>query len=122
MIPKTKEVYIRKMIFDDAGTVEEIEKESFSEPWSDKSIKNGLANNGNYFIVAEKNKTIIGYAGMYFVMNEGYMYNIAVKRNYRNQGIGGMLLDNLLVHCKRKNLDFLSLEVRCSNINAIKLM
>ncbi len=121
MIPKIKKIYIRKMTFDDARTVEEIEKDSFSDPWSERSIKNGIIKQDNYFIVAEKNDTILGYAGMYFVLTEGYMYNIAVKRVYRNQGIGGMLLDSLLMHCKRAKLDFLSLEVRCSNISAIKL-
>ena len=58
---------------------------------------------------------------MYSVCGEGYIYNIAVLPDFRNRGIAKSLLDDLLKYSFSKKLEFLSLEVRVSNIAAINL-
>lgn len=121
MMQKTENILLRRMTFEDAPKIFEIEKECFSEPWSEKALKDSLANRNSYFTVSEINGEIIGYAGMYFALGEGYMYNIAVKSDFRNLGVGRRIIENMIGFCKEKKLEFLSLEVRKSNYKAIKL-
>lgn len=97
-----------------------IEKICFNSPWSYNGIKEELYNPNAYFIVF-KEKTVVGYAGMYSVCSEGYINNIAVLPEFRNRGIAKQLLDDLLGYSVLNNLDFLSLEVRISNEAAINL-
>lgn len=126
MMLKTDEVNFRELNSitvsnNYANDIYEIEKECFSEPWSLKGIKDTIDNENSYFVVCELGNSIIGYAGMYVVCDEGYVYNIAVKKMYRNFGIGKTLLNKLLIHCNDKGLKFLSLEVRQTNLAAMNL-
>lgn len=106
---------------EDVLVVAEIEKECFSKPWSEKAIKTEMNNDLSYFIVAKVRNEVVGYGGMYSVMCEGYIYNIAVKFKYRRFGIGKDIVNGLVNYSKNKNLKFLSLEVRKSNAPAINL-
>lgn len=106
---------------EDVLVVAEIEKECFSKPWSEKAIKTEINNDLSYFVVAKVGNEVVGYGGMYSVMGEGYIYNIAVKFKYRRFGIGKDIVNELVNYSKNKNLKFLSLEVRKSNTPAINL-
>ena len=64
---------------------------------------------------------IAGYCGCYGVAGEGYIYNVAVGKNYRRQGIGFRLLQDLIEAAKSRGIESLTLEVRKSNLPAIKL-
>ncbi len=101
--------------------VSKIEKECFSEPWSEKSILEEFNNQNSYFVVATLENDIIGYAGMYCVCDEGYIYNIAVRKQYRGLGVGKRLLICLEDYSKQNKLKFLTLEVRNTNNIAINL-
>ena len=106
---------------EDVLVVAEIEKECFSKPWSEKAIKTAINDDLSHFIVAKIGNEVVGYGGMYSVMGEGYIYNIAVKRKYRKFGIGTNIVNELVNYSKIKSLNFLSLEVRKSNTPAINL-
>lgn len=101
-------------------SVAEIEKENFSEPWSEKSIRESL-NNSTVFFVAEKEDSVLGYVGLNFVLDEGYITSIAVKKENRNCGIATALINKCFDFADQKKLSFISLEVRNSNKNAIDL-
>lgn len=96
-----------------------IEKHCFSTPWTDEQIKN--SDDSTVFFVAKTEEKIVGYAGMYTVLDEGYVTNIGVMPNFRRKGIGKKLLENLLEYSAELKLEFLSLEVRVTNIAAITL-
>ena len=113
-----KHLDISAMTEDDVNTIHNLEKICFSQPWSEKSLISSLKNKNSYFIVAKYNKNIVGYAGMYFVQDEGYIYNIAVYPEFRRLGIGQALLENLEIYCINNKLKFISLEVRESNTSA----
>ena len=116
------DINIRIATFNDVQKIYDIEKECFSTPWSENSISSAINANNTYFAIAQRdNKEVIGYAGLYFVCKESYMYNIAVKYNLRNFGVGTKLVNNLKNFCIKNAMEFLSLEVRKSNIPAIKL-
>jgi len=98
-----------------------IERECFSAPWSEASLEEELYNPLCSFIVAQRHDgAVLGYAGLHAIMDEGYIDNIAVRSDYRGQGIGDDLLD-VFVRFGRAKLAFLTLEVRASNEPAIGL-
>lgn len=111
---------IEKMTNSDVDGVAALEKEVFSTPWSHESIEEELANPLAQIFVAKDNGRVIGYIGMHFIIDEGYITNIAVSENYRRNGIATTLLRKVYRFAKEQELAFLSLEVRKSNDVAIR--
>lgn len=101
--------------------VAEIENKCFSHPWSLKSLESELKNNGSHFYVSVEDDKVLGYIGMNVVVDEGYIFNVAVDENARKKGIGTALINTLVTFAKKNSLAFLTLEVRQSNENAIRL-
>ncbi len=101
--------------------VAELEKLCFSEPWSEQSLFETIENNNNYFFVAEKDNIVLGYIGIYNICGEGNITDFAVFPQYRRKGIGSAIIKFAIDKCKSINMDFLTLEVRESNSNAISL-
>lgn len=104
----------------DIPIIAEIEKERFSEPWSENSIRSAMNNNTVFFLAKQNGKTV-GYVGLSVVADEGYITNIAVKKEAEKQGVATALLAKVCEYCVEKQLAFFSLEVRKSNTQAIKL-
>ena len=63
--------------------VAEIENKCFSHPWSLKSLESELKNNGSHFYVSVEDDKVLGYIGMNVVVDEGYIFNVAVDENAR---------------------------------------
>ena len=101
--------------------IAEIERECFSDPWSEVSISSELQKDGSVYFVAVSNEGVLGYCGLNFVLDEGYITNIAVRASLRGNGIGTALLKALISRSKELSLAFVSLEVRVSNEKAISL-
>ncbi len=112
-------VIIRGMTEKDIDEVLEIEKEAFETPWSRDAfvlelIKNQLAK----YIVADKDNKIVGYGGLWLILDEGHITNIAVRASFRGQGIGNLLLEKLIDICEEREINNMTLEVRKSNLVA----
>ena len=101
--------------------LEEIEQQCFSMPWTAQQLKSQLPDDRHVFIVAEDNDRVLGYVGMMYVLDEGYISNVAVRIDCRRLGIGDALIDALERECENKKLSFVTLEVRAGNDPAIKL-
>lgn len=101
--------------------IAEIEKECFSDPWSEEALRSELSNDGACFLTAIVNGEVAGYMGMHMVLDECYIANVAVKPSYRRQGIAEALLYTAEKTAQEKNCSFISLEVRVSNTPAINL-
>ncbi len=99
----------------------EIEKDSFDDSWSKKMLEQELNNKMAEYFVGMIDDKIIGYIGSWYVINEGQITNIAVRKEYRKQGFGNKLLQHLIQYYKDKDCLGITLEVRKSNENAIKL-
>ena len=98
-----------------------LERACFSHPWSEESLQGELWNDSAVIIVAEgEDGTVLGYAGLQTVLDEGYINNVAVHEAYRRQGIADELIAAFVRFGKAK-LAFLTLEVRASNSPAIAL-
>ena len=98
-----------------------IEKMCFSHPWSRQSVESELNNDGSVFIAAVEGERVIGYIGMSVVIDEGYIFNVAVDPEYRKKGVGSSLINELVTYGKKNDLCFLTLEVRESDQAAVSL-
>ncbi len=105
---------------DDAEALAYIEAQSFSEPWSKNAFLESI-DSGTYFFKAEKDNKIIGYIGISAIAGEGYITNIAVLEEYKGLGVGILLLNRVVSLARILRLEFVSLEVRASNLAAISL-
>ena len=107
------------MTADHLDQVAELERRCFSDPWSRRMLSEHLENECAATLVAQgEDGTILGYAGVLVVVDEGYITNIAVRPEYRRQGVASQLLDVFRRFAEGKGLAFLTLEVRASNAAA----
>lgn len=99
-----------------------MEQQCFSVPWTHEQLMAQLSDFMHIFLAAEdENGRAVGYAGLMYVLDEGYISNVAVSPDRRREGIADMLLTELYERAKAKKLSFLTLEVRESNIPAQSL-
>ena len=101
--------------------VAELEKQCFSTPWSETALSEELSNKFARFFVALLNGEIVGYIGAHNILGEVYITNVAVFPEYRKNGFGEALIKKFIEMVKKENADFITLEVRKSNISAINL-
>lgn len=107
------------MTADHLDQVAEIEQICFSDPWSRRMLSEHLENECAATLVAlSENGTVLGYAGLLVVLDEGYITNVAVRPEYRRQGIAGELLRVFHRFAEGNKMAFLTLEVRDSNTSA----
>ena len=93
------------------------ELECFTLTWSRASFERELKENQYAaYYVALVNGKVVGYAGLWHVVNEGHITNIAVRPGCRMRGIGQMLLDKLIELALQKEMIGITLEVRAGNL------
>ncbi len=99
-----------------------IELDSFSIPWTkDDLIKEVTTNKLAIYVVAVDNDKVVGYGGMWHVVTEGHITNIAVSEEYRKKGVGTAILQELIKIGLEKEMIGITLEVRVNNQAAIRL-
>lgn len=110
------DIIIRKACEEDIDSIMEIEVESFTSPWSREAfLKEINENKLAYYLIAKIGREIVGYAGMWLILDEAHITNIGVKNKYRGLGAGNSLLEGLVQVCKIKEIEAMTLEVRKSN-------
>ena len=100
------------------AAVAELEKQNFSEPWSENSVHGELTNKLALWLVALDGEDVVGYVGSQTVLGEADMMNIAVADSHRRRGIARRLVEELI---GQLDAHMLTLEVRASNAPAIAL-
>lgn len=112
---------IEEMKENDIDGVFEVEKNCFEDYWSKDSFKKELSNNLAKYLVAKIDNKVVGYVGIWFVVDEGHITNVAVHEDYRGQKIGDHLIKELVQVCKNNKIISMTLEVRASNVVAQNL-
>ena len=112
---------VRYMCEKDLEQVSEIEKEVFSIPWSLEAFQDSLLLEHTIYLVAAEGDKVLGYCGMYHVMSEGEIVNVAVAPEFRRQQVAKKLLEFLFFESVKREIDNFFLEVRESNEPAIGL-
>ena len=117
-----KKIRIVPMNADHLEDLERLERICFSRPWSKRMLGEELENQCAAFLVAEdENGTVLGYAGLLVMLDEGYITNVAVFPEYRRLGVAAKIIDVYMNFAAANDLAFLTLEVRPSNAAAIAL-
>lgn len=109
---------IRSMKPQDAEAIARLEKESFSDAWSEKSILDTYHHGQAFIVVGEQQDKIVGYCIIYYVLDEGEIARIAVDGSCRRQGVGRELLNQVTAMCLEKGIERILLDVRESNATA----
>ncbi len=114
-------IIIEKMGEKHLSQIAELEKTCFSTPWSENALREELSNEHARFFVALCEGYVAGYIGAHNIVGEVYITNVAVFPRYRRQGIAEALIKNLADISQKEKAEFITLEVRKSNIGAISL-
>ena len=115
---------ISKMDLNDSNLISDIFNTSFDDFWDINTLnKELLTENSQYLCVKDINtNTIVGFCGIKINLDTADLMNIAIKKDFRNLGIGSFLLNSIINLCKnQKNISSIFLEVNENNINAINL-
>ena len=114
-------IEVREMRYEDLDEVMKIENACFAIPWTRESMQGELFSLMKFYYVALFDGKIAGYGGMWHVVTEGHITNIAVSPDYRRMGVGSAIVDALMNTAEEKEMLGVTLEVRVSNEAAIKL-
>ncbi len=110
---------LRRMEEKDLEQVTSIEKDTFSMPWNREDFLKSMNNPFHVYVVACEKDVIYGYCGMWGIVGEGQINNVAVKKEFQGKGIGFSLIKFLLEEGYKQGLEAFTLEVRESNLSAI---
>ena len=106
----------------DIEAVHLIEAASFTTPWPSFAFQQELETNRlARYIVARSGDEIVGYAGLWLMVDEAHITTFAVAPRHRRQGIGQAMLLYLLGLAESVGASVATLEVRISNTSAQRL-
>lgn len=108
-------VELKPMRVSDVSRVMTIERECFAVPWHESAYITEITNRSAYYIVAWLEDEIVGFAGMWVIMDESHITTIGVARDQRGKKIGEELLVGLLNEAIKRGARRVTLEVRLSN-------
>ena len=114
---------VESMQIDDLEAVHRIERDSFRTPWPAHAYRTELETNRlAHYIVARVDGVVVGYAGVWLMVDEAHVTTFAVAPEWRRQGIGERLLVALIDLARARSAREATLEVRLSNLAARRLM
>ena len=115
----TARVVVEPMRAEDVSAVHEIERLSFSTPWPAYAFEQELKGNRlARYLVARAGERLVGFAGMWLMVDEAHVTTFGVHPEWRRQGIGRQLLLNLIELSVAIGARRMTLEVRASNGSA----
>ncbi len=116
------EITVGLMTEDDVEAVHAIEVECFPTPWSKAAFYREVTENAcARYVVIREDGVPIAYAGVWFVLDEGHITNIAVRGDRRGMGYGEMVTRAMIQLAADSGMNWMTLEVRRSNIAAQNL-
>lgn len=122
---RVMEYALRPMVLEDIPQVVAIEKVSFPTPWSPYAFACELQDNDfAYYLVVTPvadPSTVAGYGGMWIIIDEAHITNIAIGPAYRGKALGDFLMNGMVALAMKKGILRMTLEVRVSNCVAKRL-
>ena len=113
---------VEQMTLDDVPAIQAIEDASFTTPWPPDAYRSELRTNRMaHYLVARVDDTIVGYGGMWLMVDEAHITTFAVHPAWRRQRIGERLLVAFLDIAIERDAHEATLEVRLSNLAARRL-
>lgn len=115
-------IVYRQMLAKDIDDVVATEVEVFTTPWSAEVFEHELTGNDYAtYIVAEYENEVVGHVGMWVVLDECHITNVAVRKSRQGNGIGEALMRQAMDLCRNNGVRAMSLEVRVTNETAQNL-
>ena len=116
------EPILRRMTLSDVPAVHRLEEAIFSMPWSEKDFVYEMTENkvARYLVIEEAGE-IIAFAGAHIILDQAHVTNIAVRQDCRGRGLGRMITRALMQYASNLGAEYLTLEVRQSNVTAQNL-
>lgn len=116
------EMIIRRAKSEDLEEIHHCESACFEMPWSYAMLYEDIIENTHtVYLVVQKNGKIIGYGGMWIVIDEAHITNVCILPEFRGNGYAAALMSELFHEADRQGAFSMSLEVRVSNKSALKL-
>ena len=109
---------IRRMREEDLADVARLEKEIFSDPWSENAIRESMEQSQTLLLSALEDGVLVGYLIVYYVLEDKEIARIAVESNFRRNGVASRLLKELAFICADNGVNKLLLDVRESSESA----
>ena len=115
--------FVRKICEADVRQIHEIETLCFAMPWSEESIRKDVEENvvARWLVLDDGEGNVLAYAGMWFVLDEAHVCNVAVHPDHRRKGYGMLVFSELEKLAMENSMSMMTLEVRRSNIAAQNL-
>ena len=117
------EPLIRAICEEDVRGIHEIETLCFPMPWSEESILHDVKENpvARWLVLDDGEGRVLAYAGMWFVLDEAHVCNVAVHPDFRRLGYGRRIFEALIELAMENSMSMMTLEVRRSNTPAQNL-
>lgn len=109
---------IRRMREEDLADVARLEKEIFSDPWSENAIRESMEQSQTLLLSALEDGVLVGYLIVYYVLEDGEIARIAVESDFHRNGVASRLMKELAFICADNGVNKLLLDVRESNESA----
>lgn len=118
----TETLVFRRMMLDDLDRIMEIEHSSFTLPWARDAFEAEITQNHfAKYLVAVLDDAVVGYAGVWVILDEGHVTNIAIHPDARGKKLGEALMLQLMATAIANGAERMTLEVRVSNEVAKRL-
>lgn len=111
-----KKLLVRQANENDISAIEALEKQCFVSPWSYESLYHDVIENKlAFYLVAEIDAKVCGYVGVWKILDEGHITNVAVAPEYRRRHIASAMLCSLTDILRNNGVYRYTLEVRSGN-------
>ena len=112
---------IRKAEEKDVKEIAELEKICFQDPWSEESVRyDAIENKLSFYLIAEIEGHVAGYIGIWQILDEGHITNVAVAPEHRRKHVASAMMEVMIDVTGKADINCYTLEVRESNSAAIK--
>lgn len=109
------------MVAGDVDDVFAVETDVYPHPWSRGNFVDSLASGYNGWTLRDDGGTLVGYFLLMTAVDEAHLLNVAVAAPNQRQGLGLYLLDKVIACARGLAMDSILLEVRPSNLRALKV-
>ncbi len=116
-----KDIKISNMTLEHLNDISDILMSDFDNFWNPSILKDELNCENSHYLVAQLNNDIVGFAGIKVILDIADIMNLVIKKDFRNQGIATLLLENIMSLSKKLKVSSLTLEVKEDNYPAIHL-
>lgn len=114
-------IRLRRLGLSDLPAVEDVERRSYTTPWSRTMFSGEISRPGSRCYGAFDGKTLAGYLIVAKYTDAWHIMNVAVDEAYRRRGVARLMLETMLSETDGDGTRGHTLEVRVSNTGAIRL-